>query len=132
MRLKRLAKLQSSTGSSPAPGQSSQALDPNSVRKALDENVTVTPQPSVPITTSSSGGTPTKQGIYGGPTEVSLSKKARVSPPEVAGSASGSGKGVQTLESWEDRSLGSIFRITLQVRIDTTSAARVNFCTNIT
>ncbi|KAF8459134.1 ubiquitin elongating factor core-domain-containing protein [Terfezia claveryi] len=114
IRLKRLAKLQSSPGPAPAPGHSSQAADPNNVRKALEENVSVTPQPSSPAIAQPTRRAPIKQVIDESPNEVFLAKKARVSPPESSRLASSAGKGIQTLGSWEDKTLSVIFRITLQ------------------
>lgn len=84
----------------------------------------MTPRPSNPAIAQSTGRTPTKQGVDESPSEVSLAKKVRVSPPESSGLASSAGKGMQMMESWEDKTLSVIFRVTLQVRIDSLRKGR--------
>ncbi|KAF8474888.1 ubiquitin elongating factor core-domain-containing protein [Kalaharituber pfeilii] len=116
IRLKRLAKLQSSSkGPSPTPEQKGEATGSGNGRRGREEIVSsLTPQPDTAGSSLLSIGVPSPQRDDESSREASPSKRPKPTPIETPQQPSSAGKPGRTLEDWEDRTLGSIFKFTLQ------------------
>ena len=115
IRLKRLARLQSSRGLSPTSERSAQAAEASSISNPLEENVPVTSQ-SIPSSAASpTGRSSAKQGIETSPASLISAKKARTTPSESSQNVGGVDQRTFSLEAWEDKTLSTIFQVTICV-----------------
>ena len=73
--------------------------------------------------------TPAKQGIEESPGPLIFAKKAKITPLDAPLNTGGADRRTLTLEAWEDKTLSTIFRVTIKVRLKMLAPVLYSFLT---